>query len=299
MSLSLSVVIPTYRRSELLERAIASLQNEMPPATEVIVVDQSPPDPTFAASLRDKFKFLTYLHRAEPNLPAARNEGIRRSGGAIIFFLDDDAVVTPGCIAEHFLLHERRDLGAVAGRIRNVNGPPWPPASEVAHIDAATGASTGNFDLDIEGPVVYGCGAHFSVKRSSIAAAGLFDPHFRGNALFEEADFFFRMRAQGLTAWYTPRAIVEHYCAPSGGCRAQEGTAYLIDRIHNHSLFYFRHLQALPSRAFLRFMKNLAEFVSRDRRGGHSLPLLVKCASALALGCLHARARVERLEAAP
>jgi GT2 family glycosyltransferase len=205
----------------------------------------------------------------------------------------------PGCIAEHLVLHERTDVGAVAGRIRNVKGPSWPEAAEVAFINPDTGESRGNFDLDTEGPVVYGCGAHFSVKRSAIAAAGLFDPHFRGNALFEEADFFFRMRARGLTAWYTPRAIVEHYCAQAGGCRALEGTAYLLDRIHNHSLFYFRHVHALPSRAFIRFMKNLAEFVSRDGKGGHSLPLLVKCASALVLGWLHARAGVERLEAAP
>jgi GT2 family glycosyltransferase len=299
MSLTLSVIIPTYRRGDFLARALASLERELAPGSEVIVVDQSLPNPSVVSSLRERFPFMIYVHRAEPNLPAARNEGIFRSHGDILFFLDDDAVVLSGCIAEHLTLHEWKGIGAVAGRIRIVNGSPWPEAREVTRIDPATGESAGNFDLDTEGPVLYACGAHFSVKRSAVGAAGLFDPNFRGNALFEEADFFYRMRATGLVVWYTPRAVVEHHCAPDGGCRAREGTAYLLDRIHNHALFYFRHVQRLPSRAFLQYMKNIAEFVSRDGKGGHSLPRLLRCADALVRGFLHARVQVGRIDGEP
>jgi GT2 family glycosyltransferase len=300
MSQTLSIIIPTYRRSDHLPHALASLEGEMPPGTKVIVVDQSLPNPSLVTSLHDRFAFMTYVHLPEPNLPAARNEGIRRSRGDLLFFLDDDATVLPGCIAEHLSLHERKDIGAVAGRIRNVNGAAWPEAQEVVRLDPGTGEVRGNFDLDREGPVLYACGAHFSVKRSAVASAGLFDPRFRGNALFEEADFFFRMRAKGLSVWYTPRALVEHHLAPEGGCRAQGGTAYLLDRMHNHALFYFRHVRSRPSRAFLEYMKNLAEFVSRNGHGGHHSPVrLIRCAGALIRGFLHAGIPVARMEEKP
>jgi GT2 family glycosyltransferase len=299
MAKTLSIIIPTYHRADFLPRAIASVKLEFPADAELIIVDQSPPNPGFVASLKEQFPGLIYIHRAEPNLPAARNEGILRSKGEILFFLDDDAAMLPGCVAEHVALHERSEIGAVAGRIRIVNGTGWPKTDEVTFIDPATGESRGNFDLDTEGPVLYACGAHFSVKRSAIAAAGLFDVNFTGNALFEEADFFYRMRNAGLTVWYTPRAIVEHHLATDGGCRAREGTAYLLDRIHNHALFYFRHIHRRPKKEFLGFMKNIAEFVSRKERGGHSITRLLRCVRALMRGYLHARKPVEPFDDRP
>jgi GT2 family glycosyltransferase len=126
-----------------------------------------------------------------------------------------------------------------------------------------TGETSGNFDLDYEGAVLYATGGHLSVKRPVFARTGLFNPFFAGNALYEDVDFSFRARKCGFTIWYNPRALVYHYPSTGGGCHAEKNSPYLTTRLHNHTLFYLLHIQIIPSKHYIIYMKNLIEFISR------------------------------------
>lgn len=87
-----SVIIPTYRRQAMLERAVRSVLVAAP-AAEVIVVDDASPDPI---SPPPGARILR-LH-ANVGAAGARNAGVEASSGDIITFLDSDDTWHPARI---------------------------------------------------------------------------------------------------------------------------------------------------------------------------------------------------------
>ena len=92
-----SVVIPTYKRSEMLQRAIESVLGQTYENIECIVVNDNNPGDDFSQILYgtiDKFKDDKRFHFLEQKIhkngAAARNVGIRYAHGEYIAFLDDD-----------------------------------------------------------------------------------------------------------------------------------------------------------------------------------------------------------------
>ena len=91
-----SVIIPTYKRSEKLSRAIKSVINQTYANVEVLVVSDNEPNDEFTAeaqriveSFNDN-RVLLVLQKHHKNGAAARNAGIRSAKGEFIAFLDDD-----------------------------------------------------------------------------------------------------------------------------------------------------------------------------------------------------------------
>ena len=202
----------------------------------------------------------------------------RETTGDIILFLDDDTEVLPGCISAHLSIHRTTQSAIVAGRSIMTGSIPWAAIAEPALINPRTGETLANFDL----PTSVGC--HFSIKRSILAASGLFEERLRGNALFEDADFSFRVAKAGGEIRYHPEPAVHHFASPSGGCRTDERITNLLNRIHNHALFYSRHMGILPTREFLSCMRNIAESLSRNADSSHSPILLARAAAAFIRG---------------
>lgn len=85
-----SVIIPTYNRSELVSRAIESALAQTYENVEIIVVDDASTDDTrdVVRSYGDRVTLLT--HETNRHVSAARNTGIERSSGEYVAFLDDD-----------------------------------------------------------------------------------------------------------------------------------------------------------------------------------------------------------------
>lgn len=89
MSHRISVVIPTYNRSEVLVRALRSVLAQTRPADEVIVVDDGSTDDTRGRLARE-FPEITYIHQENQGVSAARNNAIVRARGNWIALLDSD-----------------------------------------------------------------------------------------------------------------------------------------------------------------------------------------------------------------
>ena len=91
-----SVIIPTYRRSDMLVRAIESVLNQTYKNIEVIVVNDNIKGDEFSLELYEKIEAikdsrLKLIEQEEHyNAAAARNTGIREAKGEYISFLDDD-----------------------------------------------------------------------------------------------------------------------------------------------------------------------------------------------------------------
>ena len=117
---AVAVVLATVGRPDAVARVIAQVLAQAPAASEVVVVDQSEP------AVRDRTEAwirglddprTVVVHREPPGLPAARNEGIRRTSAPIVLFFDDDVTLHPGCIAAHLSRYRDPTVGGVVGRI--------------------------------------------------------------------------------------------------------------------------------------------------------------------------------------
>lgn len=111
-----SVIIPTYQRSEYLIRAIESVVNQSYQNIEIIVIDDNDGDDYYREKTKENLekyirqKKITYLlHQKNKGLPSARNTGIKNSSGEYIAFLDDDDEWMPDKIEKQLRLFEKLD----------------------------------------------------------------------------------------------------------------------------------------------------------------------------------------------
>ena len=96
-NLKVSTVITTYRRTDMLKRAIDSVLNQTYSNIEVIVVDDNDEKSEdrknteeIMTSYANNQKVKYIKHKVNMNGAAARNTGIKNSTGEIVCFLDDD-----------------------------------------------------------------------------------------------------------------------------------------------------------------------------------------------------------------
>ncbi|NEU07705.1 glycosyltransferase [Flavihumibacter sp. R14] len=93
---TVSIVIPSYNRSELLLEAIASVVGQTYPHWELIIVDDGSTDGTADAVARlsdQRIKVIRQPHTG--HIGIIRNEGIRQSTGSWVAFLDSDDIWVP------------------------------------------------------------------------------------------------------------------------------------------------------------------------------------------------------------
>ena len=125
-SVLVSIVVPTFRREELLPRLLerCAVQGGLGSAAlEVVVVDNTPEATARAIVERAAERSATgirYVHEPRPGIAHARNRGIAESQGEFIAFVDDDEL--PSRIWLESLLRAYRVFGAdvVLGPVRPV-----------------------------------------------------------------------------------------------------------------------------------------------------------------------------------
>ena len=88
---SVSVVIPTYNRVNLLERALDSVLGQTLPADEIIVVDDGSTDNT-VSTLKSLHPEVKFIQQDNLGVSAARNTGISAARHEWIALLDSDDV---------------------------------------------------------------------------------------------------------------------------------------------------------------------------------------------------------------
>jgi glycosyltransferase involved in cell wall biosynthesis len=200
-----SVVIPTHRRPELLERCLGALaaQTMARRAYEVIVADDAPSLTTRAQVGRWTRRGLparyVALRRAARGPASARNAGWRCARGWLVAFTDDDTL--PG----RSWLRRAHDAfaaenGKAAGPIDAAWGRiivPRPPRPSDYEKDAA--------GLEDAGFVTANC----FVRRDVLRELGGFDESFT-LAWREDSDLYFRLLAAGRRVEHLTDAVVVH-----------------------------------------------------------------------------------------
>ena len=174
-----SVIIPTYKRSDFLIRAIESVINQTYRNVEIIVVDDNGIGTEFQIENEKKLKNyirgnkIVYLkHEKNKNGAVARNTGIKFATGEYITFLDDD----------DFFLKERIEI--LVKKINEDPGFDCVYSSMVKikknHIyNYRIAKKEGNLLKDILSQYsFFGTGSNMFFTKKSIEKIGLFDEKF-------------------------------------------------------------------------------------------------------------------------
>jgi GT2 family glycosyltransferase len=162
------------------------------------------------------------LAEPRPGLSRARNRALAWAApdGAVLAFVDDDAVVEAGwrdALARRWE-EAPADVACIGGPIRPRFAAP-PPAwysAGIAHVLTLLDRGPEVRDLDPDDEAVYG--ANISFRAGPLRRAGGFDPrlgHAGPRVFFGEEDEAQRALARlGFRTRYVPDAAVEHVIAP-------------------------------------------------------------------------------------
>lgn len=112
-----SVIIPTFNRSNYIVTAIESVLSQWQDGLEIIVVDDGSTDDTknrIKNYVDDKV--VRYIYQANSGRPsAARNKGISHADGEYICFLDSDDYLIKGSIEKRLrIFQEQADIAMVS-----------------------------------------------------------------------------------------------------------------------------------------------------------------------------------------
>ena len=91
---SISVIIPTFNRHDLIQRAVSSVLLQTVKPDEVLVIDNGSNDKT-DLMLSSLFPSVKYFLETKKGVSAARNKGIKLAKSNWIAFLDSDDAWSP------------------------------------------------------------------------------------------------------------------------------------------------------------------------------------------------------------
>jgi glycosyltransferase involved in cell wall biosynthesis len=108
VNMKISIIIPTYNRSSLLEETLDALCRQTAPhyLGEVIIINDGSTDLTdeVVDGFSDRLP-IRYFRQARSGVSSARNRGLREASSSVVLLLDDDVVPSSQLIAEHVSFH--------------------------------------------------------------------------------------------------------------------------------------------------------------------------------------------------
>lgn len=208
--MDISVVVCTRNRSAALRNCLNSIfAMDFPGAWEIIVVDNNSGDdtPQAVAEMQSQspvsFQSLVELR---PGNSAGRNAAIGVARGEVVFFTDDDCIMTGDVLREVWhVFTTLPGLGYAGGRILRFNPQDYPISimEEVRPINI------------LPGSVVYPGlvqGSNMAFRRRVLTDLGGFDPVFGAGAAYagEELELATRASLRGWHGGYFPGPTVYH-----------------------------------------------------------------------------------------
>ena len=192
---SVSVVIPTFNRAQLISEAINSVLNQSYEHVEIVVVDDGSTDNT--ADIVHCFgNRVHYIYQENSGVCIARNIGVLNSNGDYLIFLDSDDILIPGMITKlASALDDNQDFGAAYCGFQEIDG--FGNVKYQSPLDRPSG------NVFVEMVTQSLCIVHsVMMRRKCLARAGLFDPSLK---MYEDMEFNIRLAA------YFPFVFIPEY----------------------------------------------------------------------------------------
>ena len=262
-----SVLIATWKRPDLLQRALRSLWQQTTLPTEVIVCWQADDLAT-----RDRLAMLqtepppcplVVVHLPENGIVPAENAALKASRGELILLLDDDAIAPPDWVARITAFFQQNpscgafggpaDCWTAAGTRLPIN-----PRRPVAGLSWLGRLTTNLHDQPPEWRklpperVDHLVGYNMALKRS---AFGVFEDRLRPYWQLFELDACLQVAQNGLQVWFDPGLVVEHRVGYTTGAYAPGREGDWSIRFENSSFNQAFVLSKHSHKPFQRFCR--------------------------------------------
>jgi GT2 family glycosyltransferase len=273
----ISIITVNYNGLDLTVELLNSIRQLSYKNVEVFVVDNASRETPqyFLAEQYPEVKFI----RSETNLGFAggNNLAARQAKGDFIFYINNDAEITEGCLEKLVMLFEKRPkLAIVSPLICYFNESKGASNDLIQYAgmtqmnaltarNATIGEKTRDFGQFADAtPTAYAHGAAMMISRKATEKVGLmFDGFF---LYYEELDWCERIRKAGFEIYVEPRARIYHKESATVGADSTLKT-YYINR--NRIYFMRRNYGGFSFIAFVLFLtfiaipKNILTFLLR------------------------------------
>jgi glycosyltransferase involved in cell wall biosynthesis len=210
---SISVILPTYNRCDVVERTLEHLIAQDYPASlvEVLVCDNSSDDtPTMVERMADRDGPTIRLVASDERLPAVkRNQGLTQATGDLVLFMNDDVWFRPDALSAHVAAHAVHEGPvAVLGHVDQSFQMPPRPFIEWYRPFAYDGIA-GSAGQAV--PYRYFWSMNLSLPRRVMLDRRLVFHEDWANIGHEDIELGYRWTNAGYPVIYQPDAWGEHY----------------------------------------------------------------------------------------
>ena len=216
-----SVVIPTYNGRELVMACLRSLQRQIYPLVETIVVDNGSSDETLAAVQQEFPAVRRVANAVNLGFVGGCHRGVDAATGEYLLFLNNDTVQDPAFIAT-LVETMRQDLqvGLCASKVLLQRAPQYLDAVGSTMTGCGFLSHIGLYEPDrgqydrlrhIFSPK----GVSFLVPAVLFEQLGRFDERYF--AYCEESDLAWRVWLSGHTVRFVPTSVVYHASTATAG----------------------------------------------------------------------------------
>ena len=271
----ISIITVNYNALDATIELLSSIQDITYPSVEVIVVDNaSKTDPR--EPIKRQFPNVKVIN-SEENLGFAggNNLGIVEARGDFMLFINNDAIVTPGCL--EILVNTFKEYpkaGIVSPKFHYYHKPGIIEFAGYTDINSITGRNKiiggdipdeGQFNELKEIPFCHG--GCMLVSKTVIEEVGNIPEEYF--LYYEEFDWCEQVRKSGYKIYYQPKALVKHKVSETIGKESTLKTYYLT---RNRILFMRRNKGFLNYTLFLMYFiciaipKNTIQFIIKKKR---------------------------------
>lgn len=232
--MKLSIIIVSWNVKEDLVNCLRSIEKNRPcEQFEVIVVDNASTDDTTETIKRDFPEIILVSNSKNRGFAAANNQGIKRSQGRYLLFLNPDTIIHAGSLDVLVrFMDDNSNVGACGPKLLNADGTTQPSARRFPTFRGALYRHTflrslrifrseykkwlmKDFEHDRQMDVDQLMGSALMVRRSVIEQVGDMDESFF--MYYEEVDLCYRIKKAGWRTVFVPEAVITHLGGQSAG----------------------------------------------------------------------------------
>ena len=270
---SVDIIIPYYRRRDMLERALDSLAETIYPAMGIIVVDNGGTEAGLVFLVKRYRNARLVRLQENRGYAGGCNEGLKNSTADFVVFMNDDTEHDPLWL-EHLVRAALADdrIGALQPKILSLK--PYKKGKKVFDYAGAAGGmidrlgypwclgrtfsgveqERGQYDCGQD--IFWASGVAMLSKRAVAEELGGFDEDFFMH--MEEIDLSWRMMLAGYRVQSVPSSVVLH----EGGASLQAGSAEKIYFNHRNNLTMLLKNRSVTALVWILPLRLMLEFAA-------------------------------------
>lgn len=245
---SVSAIIPTWNRADLLESILTNLETQSRRPECVIVIDNGSADDSQLVAREHAAELIAFPENR--GFAEAVNEGIRRARTDWVLILNNDVVLEPDWLARLLATAEETGADFATGKLlqmrdrKRIDGS-WDLVSRAAYAWRCGYGRADNVLWSTRRKIHFAPMTAALFRRSVFERIGYLETRFE--SYYEDVDFGVRCTLAGIEGVYEPAAVAVHMDKGSLGRRGAR-VYYLSTR--NQLLLLAKHYPAATLRRF-------------------------------------------------